>query len=87
MATAVDSELAWWWWSTLGAGLVVILAVVALLEILVRHVRGIHDGLEEAWVVAGQLAAHTSTTWILEEAANRMAEVERALGEETRRGA
>jgi hypothetical protein len=49
------------WWLTLGAGVVVTLVVVTLLEILRRTVHQIRRGVDDILAVGGRLAQNTWT--------------------------
>lgn len=56
-----------WWWVALGLGLVVAVVAVVLLELLYRQVRRIERGAEQIWHTGKQVAANTSTTWMLDQ--------------------
>lgn len=60
------------WWLSLGLGLVVLLAVLALLTILLRTVISVDEGVVEVWAAAKRLAANTSTTWMLRDTADAL---------------
>lgn len=61
-----------WWWVALGLGLVVAVVAVVLLETFYRQVRRIERGAEAIWLTGKQVAANTSTTWILGETSDRL---------------
>ena len=59
------------WWTTLGLGVVVIIAVIVLLSLLVSLVKDIDVNVREVWDTATRLAANTATTWMLQQTAAR----------------
>ena len=59
------------WWTTLGLGVVVIVAVIVLLSLLVSLVKDIDVNVREVWDTATRLAANTATTWMLQQTATR----------------
>lgn len=61
-----------WWWVALGLGLVVAVVAVVLLETFYRQVRRIERGAEAIWLTGKQVAANTSTTWMLGETSDRL---------------
>ncbi|MDQ3569654.1 MAG: hypothetical protein M3396_03350 [Actinomycetota bacterium] len=60
------------WWTTLGLGLVVVIAVIVLLSLLVALVKDIDTNVRETWDTATRLAANTATTWMLQQTATRV---------------
>lgn len=63
------------WVIALVAGLVVLLAVVALLTVLLRFVQRIDRNVREVWETATRLASNTATTWQLKETADALEEI------------
>ena len=63
------------WIIALGVGLVVILAVVALLSILTWYVNRIDRNVREVWETATRLASNTATTWQLKETGDALDEI------------
>lgn len=47
------------WWITLGVGLVLALAVVLLLQSLLREVEALTESVDELWRTAGTVAINT----------------------------
>ena len=64
------------WWTTLGLGLVVVIAVIVLLSLLVALVKDIDTNVRETWDTATRLAANTATTWMLQQTTVRTAELD-----------
>ena len=56
----------------LGLGLVVAVVAVALLETFLRQVHRIERGAGAVWTAGKQVAANTSTTWLLAETSGRL---------------
>jgi hypothetical protein len=54
-----------YWWLALGLGLVVAVVAVVLLQTLLREVHRIERGAGAVWMAGKQVAANTSTTWLL----------------------
>ena len=57
------------WGIALAVGAVVLVVVVALLNLLLRVVTRVDEGVQDVWRSAKRLAANTSTTWQLRETA------------------
>ncbi len=53
------------WWITLGAGLVVALVAIVLLQLFLNQVRRIERGSLDVWETATTVARNTATTWML----------------------
>ena len=53
------------WWTTLVIGLIVAVAVIALLHLLLEAVHRIDENVDSVWTMARQVAANTATTWML----------------------
>ena len=53
------------WWITLGAGLVVAIVAIVLLQIFLNKVRRVERGAAQVWDSAAQVARNTATTWML----------------------
>ena len=64
------------WWVTLALGAVVALAVLALLHVLLLAVRRIERNLEVLWHTATTVARNTATTWLIEQTAETVEEIE-----------
>jgi len=60
------------WWTTLGLGVVLIVAVIVLLSLLVSFVKDIDTNVRETWDTATRLASNTATTWMLQQTATRV---------------
>jgi hypothetical protein len=67
------------WWTTLGLGLVVVIAVIVLLSLLVALVKDIDTNVREVWDTATRLAANTATTWMLQQTATRVEDLGREV--------
>ncbi len=63
------------WWITLGAGLVVAVVVLVLLEILRRAVADIDRAATELWTMGKRLAQNTQTTHLLQTTKTRGGEL------------
>lgn len=72
---ALQEEHVTMWWTTLGLGLVVVVAVIVLLSLLVALVKDIDTNVREVWDTATRLAANTATTWMLQQTATRAEEL------------
>jgi hypothetical protein len=81
LATQVTGPLLVWWWVALALGLIVAVAVAALLQWLLLRVRQIEDGADQVWVAGQTVARNTSTTWLLTQTAGIVEEIR----DETRR--
>ncbi len=68
---ALQEEHVTIWWTTLGLGLVVIIAVIVLLSLLVSLVKDVDVNVREVWDTATRVAANTATTWMLQQTASR----------------
>jgi hypothetical protein len=60
------------WWLTLGIGLLIALAAVALLHAFYLQVRRIETGSEAIWEAGKQVARNTATTWMLHQTTVRL---------------
>lgn len=78
---ALQEEHVTIWWTTLGLGLVVIIAVIVLLSMLVALVKDVDVNVREVWDTATRVAANTATTWMLQQTASRAED----LGNEVQR--
>lgn len=83
LSTAVTNGVAPWWWAALGAGLVVAVVLVVLLESLLRRVHEIEQGAEQIWHAGKQVARNTATVWMLD----KTGEAVEAIAEEATRHA
>lgn len=81
MLLAIQEEHVTIWWTTLGLGLVVIIAVIVLLSLLVALVKDVDVNVREVWDTATRVAANTATTWMLQQTASRAED----LGNEVQR--
>lgn len=61
-----------YWFLALGLGLVVAVVAVLLLETFLRQVHRIERGAGAVWAAGKQVAANTSTTWLLAETSGRL---------------
>lgn len=80
LATEVAPELARWWWAALAAGLVVAVAVVALLQLLLERVHQIEDGAATVWTRGKDVARNTATTWMLGATADQVEAIGAEVG-------
>ena len=55
-----------YWWITLGLGLIVIVAAVALLQTFLDQVHRLERAAGEVWAMGKRVAANTASTWMLE---------------------
>ena len=69
---AIQEEHVTAWWTTLGLGVVLIVAVIVLLSLLVSFVKDIDINARETWDTATRLASNTATTWMLQQTATRV---------------
>lgn len=60
------------WWITLGAGLVVAIVAVALLQTFLNQVKRVERGAEAIWEAAKPVARNTATTWMLTQTTVRL---------------
>ena len=60
------------WWTTLGLGVVLVVAVIVLLSLLVSFVKDIDINVRDTWDTATRLASNTATTWMLQQTATRV---------------
>lgn len=74
-ATEVASNVAPWWWAALGAGLVVAVVLVILLESLLRRVHEIERGVDQIWHNGKLVARNTATVWMLNTTAEAVDEI------------
>jgi type II secretory pathway component PulF len=65
MPVALSSAVETAWWASLIGGLVVALAVWALLEALRRTVNEVDRAVSELWVMGKRVAQNTATTHML----------------------
>jgi type II secretory pathway component PulF len=65
MPVALSSAIETAWWASLVGGLVVALAVWALLEALRRTVNEVDRAVSELWVMGKRVAQNTATTHML----------------------
>jgi hypothetical protein len=65
MPIALSSAVETAWWASLIGGLVVALAVWALLEALRRTVNEVDRAVSELWVMGKRVAQNTATTHML----------------------
>ena len=72
---ALQEEHVTIWWTTLGLGVVLVVAVIVLLSLLVALVKDIDTNVRETWDTATRLAANTATTWMLQQTATRVEEL------------
>jgi len=69
---AIQEEHVTAWWTTLGLGVVLVVAVIVLLSLLVSFVKDIDINVRETWDTATRLASNTATTWMLQQTATRV---------------
>lgn len=60
------------WWVALGLGLVVAVVAVVLLQVFLNQVRRVERTALAIWQAGKQVAANTSTTWLLGETSERL---------------
>ncbi len=60
------------WWITLGAGLVVAVVAIILLQTFLNQVKRIERGAEGIWEAAKPVARNTATTWMLTQTSVRL---------------
>ena len=60
------------WWITLGAGLVVAIVAVVLLQTFLNQVKRVERGAEAIWESAKPVARNTATTWMLTQTTVRL---------------
>ncbi len=60
------------WWVTLGLGLIVAVAAMALLQLLLNQVKRIERDSLELWNAAASVARNTATTWMLTQTTLRL---------------
>ncbi len=72
MQLAIQEEHVTIWWTTLGLGVVLVVAVIVLLSLLVSFVKDIDTNVREVWDTATRLASNTATTWMLQQTATRV---------------
>lgn len=60
------------WWITLGAGLVVAVVAVILLQTFLNQVKRVERGAEAVWEAAKPVARNTATTWMLTQTSVRL---------------
>lgn len=76
---ALDGAHVALWWVTLGLGLVVAIAVAALLTVLIKTVMRIDRNVSILWLTATHVARNTATTWTLSTMAERTGELRERL--------
>lgn len=62
-----------YWWLALGLGLVVAVVAVMLLQVFLMQVWRVERAAGGVWEAGKQLAANTSTTWMLGATADQLA--------------
>jgi hypothetical protein len=72
---ALPGDVQTLWWVTLGAGLVVAIVVVVLLQTLLNAVRRVERNVITLWETATTVARNTATTWMLNETAEALDEI------------
>ena len=60
------------WWITVGAGLVVAVVAVILLQTFLNQVKRVERGAEAVWEAAKPVARNTATTWMLTQTSVRL---------------
>jgi type II secretory pathway component PulF len=65
MLLALSSSVESVWWASLAGGLVVALAVWALLEALRRTVNEVERAVDDLWTMGKRVAGNTQTTHML----------------------
>ncbi len=75
MMLGIQEEHVTAWWTTLGLGVVLIVAVIVLLSLLVSFVKDIDTNVRETWDTATRLASNTATTWMLQQTATRVGDL------------
>ncbi len=60
------------WWITLGAGLVVAVVAIVLLQTFLNQVQRVERGSEAIWEAAKPVARNTATTWMLTQTTVRL---------------
>lgn len=61
-----------YWFVALGAGLIVAIVAVILLETFLREVQRVEHGAGLIWTAGKQVAGNTATTWLLGETSQRL---------------
>lgn len=72
LAADLPVETVRMWWIALGAGLVVAIALVALLHLLLTRVRQVEQGVAEVWRAGGHVARNTAAAWMLDRTAGSL---------------
>jgi hypothetical protein len=65
MPLALSNAVEVAWWASLGGGLVIALAVWALLESLRRTVNEVDRAVDDVWTMGKRVAGNTQTTHML----------------------
>jgi hypothetical protein len=65
MPLALSNSVEVAWWASLGGGLIIVLAVWALLESLRRTVDEVDRAVDDVWTMGKRLAGNTQTTHML----------------------
>lgn len=68
----MESQDILYWSIALGAGAVVLVVAVWLLETFTRLVERIHELSERIWRTGKDVAGNTATTWLLHETSDRL---------------
>ncbi|PZS35575.1 MAG: hypothetical protein DLM59_02685 [Pseudonocardiales bacterium] len=58
------------WWITLAIGLILAVAVVLLLQSLIKEVESLRDAVDRLWNTAGTVARNTGQSWMIGAAAD-----------------
>ncbi len=69
-----------YWFLALGLGLVVAVVAVGLLRTFLAEVHRVERGAEQVWQAGKEVAANTSTTWLLDETVSRLDELAAEAG-------
>jgi hypothetical protein len=80
MKLALGPEHITVWWVALGAGLVVELVALSLLEFLLGLVNTIDAAVLSVWEMGKRVAANTATTWMFNQTAQLVEELGREVG-------
>jgi len=63
------------WWITLAVGLIVAVAVVLLLQSLLKEVAALCESVDELWRTAGTVAINTDKIWLVGATADAVEEL------------
>lgn len=80
VAAELAPDTARWWWVALGAGLVVAVVLVVLLQLLLSRVREVEDGVARVWRSGGHVARNTASAWMMEQTASALEQLETEAG-------